>query len=235
MRIIKPSFKFEEFDAKKMLKRIESAGRVCYKSESNITDDSSENFVKMIIARGHESVLEHVGVTAKFICSRACSHQLVRHRIASFSQESQRYCNYTKKGYTIIVPPKINQQSMIEPGTYQMCWNPESRLYYLSGVTNNKIYNASIFISSVCDSIDTYNGILRASDINPEDARFVLPNAMKTEVVITANLREWRHIYRERVLNQHAQWEVQHLVRSVVSDLFNVIPEFFGDIYELPN
>ena len=98
MKLIKPYFEIlSEIDGVSILKNIERVGRTCYKSEDKITDDSAEKFVRMIIDRGHESVLEHEKITVLFVCDRGVSHELVRHRIASFSQESTRYCNYSKK------------------------------------------------------------------------------------------------------------------------------------------
>ena len=94
MKTIKPSFIFdEEISGEKLLKGIERAGRTCYKSDHKISDNSAKQFVKMIIANGHESVLEHEKITVRVICDRGVSHEIVRHRIASYSQESTRYCN----------------------------------------------------------------------------------------------------------------------------------------------
>ncbi len=96
MKLIKPSYQIMSvIDAEKLMKNIEIAGRTCYKSEDKITSSSASQFVRMLIKRGHESVLEHEKITVRFVCDRGVSHELVRHRIASFSQESTRYCNYS--------------------------------------------------------------------------------------------------------------------------------------------
>ena len=96
MKIINASYSIETpIDGAEILKRIEKAGRTCYKSEDRITEESAENFVRMLIERGHESVLEHESITVRFICDRGVSHEIVRHRLASYSQESTRYCNYS--------------------------------------------------------------------------------------------------------------------------------------------
>lgn len=121
MKIVNQSFEFMRmFDGCEMLKRIEKAGRVCYKSESNITDNSAERFVAQIIKRGHESVLEHESVTVKIICDRGVSHELVRHRIASYSQESTRYCNYSNDKFgnelTFIRPNSVKSDK------FDMLW-----------------------------------------------------------------------------------------------------------------
>ncbi|MEG0797001.1 MAG: FAD-dependent thymidylate synthase, partial [Odoribacter sp.] len=110
MKLIKPSYQIlTEINSNTILSSIERAGRTCYKSEDKITPDSAEKFIKMIIDKGHESVLEHEKLTVLFVCDRGVSHELVRHRIASFSQESTRYCNYSSEKFgceiTCIVPP----------------------------------------------------------------------------------------------------------------------------------
>ena len=108
MRIVKPSFHIEEVDGMELLKKIEKAGRTCYKSEDRITDDSALTFVKTICKSGHESVLEHEKVTVRIICDRGVSHEIVRHRIAAYSQESTRYCNYSNSKFG-------NEITVIEP------------------------------------------------------------------------------------------------------------------------
>lgn len=180
-------------------KLIERIGRVCYKSESKINSESAPKFVKGIINRGHESVIEHCSVTYKFTCSRACSHQLVRHRLCAFSQESMRYCDYSKLGFQVILPPSISEIELDE------------------------------YMISMKDAYDDYIH-LRDNGVPPEDARFVLPNASKTEVVITSNLRNWRHMIRERGLNPHAQWEIRKLFRDVLYELNHYLPVFFEDL-----
>ena len=96
MKIIEPSVELvDDFDAVAIMKKIERAGRVCYKSEGNIKDGSAEKFIRGIIKRGHESVIEHASVSFKIICDRGVTHELVRHRLASYSQESSRYCDYS--------------------------------------------------------------------------------------------------------------------------------------------
>ena len=97
MKVLKPSVSLEgDFNAEAIMKHIEKAGRVCYKSENNISNDSAEKFIRNILKRGHESVIEHASITFKIVCDRGVSHEIVRHRIASYSQESTRYCNYSQ-------------------------------------------------------------------------------------------------------------------------------------------
>lgn len=168
MKIVNQSFEFMRmFDGWEMLKRIEKAGRVCYKSESNITDNSAERFVAQIIKRGHESVLEHESVTVKIICDRGVSHELVRHRIASYSQESTRYCNYSNDKFG-------NELTFIRPNS----------------VKSDKF--DMLWVKAMSEIEKTYFEMLE-DGATPEEARSILPNSLKTEIVVTMNLREWRH------------------------------------------
>ena len=117
MKIIEPSVYLEDkIDGQAILKKIERIGRVCYKSENRITDDSAERFVKSILDRGHESVLEHASVSVRVICDRGVTHEIVRHRVASYSQESTRYCNYSKGkfGGLTFISPFFYEHDLIE-------------------------------------------------------------------------------------------------------------------------
>lgn len=165
MKIISPSFEIlTPLDGKTILKHIELCGRVCYKSEDKITDTSAAAFVAGIIKRGHEAVLEHFNITIKFICDRGVSHELVRHRLASYCQESTRYCNYSKEGFggeiTVIRP------AFLMEGTKAFaCWR------------------------GACETAERSYFSLLEWGCSPQEARSVLPNSLKTEVVMTANLR----------------------------------------------
>ena len=150
MKIISPGFEILFGIPDDILQRLELAGRVCYKSEDRITEDSAHRFVKMIVKNHHLSVLEHVSISVRIICDRATTHQLVRHRIASYSQESQRYVKY-KDDLSVVVPQKIK--------------------------VNEKAFE--IFKETI-EKIETNYKELVDSGINPEDARALLPNACKT-------------------------------------------------------
>ena len=202
IQIVKPGFEILS-TFKGLLERIELAGRTCYKSEHRITQDSADKFVRMLCKNGHESVLEHASVTVKIIGSRDMSHQLVRHRLGSYSQTSQRFVAY-KNGIEFICPESIG----VPRGTY----------YIGSGESGYKFYqDAEKTKEWVFFGVLTHRWMQgRASDyseylsylehkVKPEDARSVLPNATKTEVVTTFNLRQWRHVFRERALNPTAQ------------------------------
>lgn len=200
---------------------IERCGRTCYKSEDRITDGSAERFVRMLVNSKHESVLEHFSVPVRIGCSRACSHQIVRHRIASYSQESQRYCDYGKKGLQVICPPSIG----VAPGSYEIypdgCgWTADHCKTFARGI-------CALWLDTINDAYNTYKA-LRDADIPPEDARFVLPNACRTEIVCTYNLRMWRHVIAERGMNPKAQWEIRSIFKGIGCDLRARLPLIFG-------
>ena len=152
------------------LEAVELAGRTCYKSENKITSGSAERFAQAIVSRGHESVLEHVSASVRFVTNRGVTHELVRHRHCAFSQESTRYVRYGAEDMEFIVP------------VWWDSWAPEQR---------------NAFFRSCEEAERTYAHLL-SSGASPQQAREVLPNALKTEIVVTANLREWRHIFRLR-------------------------------------
>jgi len=176
---------------------IERAARVCYRSESKL---KSAGFISSLIDRGHESVIEHA--SASFLIediSRACSHQLVRHRLASFSQESQRYCDTGE--WEPIVPP--------------LMWSVQRR---------------EVFFAAIEHAKDAYRK-LRELGVRKEDARFVLPNAAPTRLVMTANLREWRHIISLRC-DKRSQWEIREVATKILELLHFTYPEVFADLYK---
>ena len=207
---------------------LERAGRTCYKSEDKIGDDTAEKFVRGIIKRGHESVIEHASVSVKIVCDRSCSHQLVRHRIAAYSQESQRYCDYGRKGCQVICPPDIG----VMPGTYHSEFfdNCGSLVFDENGEVDLTPTQMG-WLVTVEHCYDTYLR-LRQDKIKPEDARSVLPNAVKTEVFSTFNLRQWRHIFKERALNNHAQWQIRGIFRDLLDQFARKLPAVFGDLLD---
>ena len=184
------------------MKLIEQAGRTCYKSESKISKDSWKPFVNMIKAKGHESVLEHVSATIRIICDRGVSHELVRHRIASFSQESTRYCNYSpdKKGLIFVKP----------------FW------YSLPNVNPDKI---AYFENAMLLEEEAYNKLIELG-ATPQEARAVLPNALKTEIVATMNLRSWKHFLELR-LSPQAHPDMRIVARLIKDQLMFNFPVVF--------
>lgn len=205
MKIIKAGYEImDKIDGAEILKKIERCGRTCYKSEDKITDDSARTFVSGIIKRGHESVLEHVSFTVKFIVDRGVSHELVRHRIASFSQESTRYCNYDDDKFggeiTVIAPCFLIENT---PG-----WN----FWKISCVFSEGRYFEML-----------------GYGCSPQEARSVLPNSLKTEVVMTANLREWQHFLRLRA-SPAAHPQMREVTVPLLAELKQLIPVVFDDI-----
>ena len=196
------------------LKLIELAGRTCYKSEDKITDDSARKFVSNIIKRGHEAMLEHSILSVKFICDRGVSHELVRHRLASFAQESTRYCNYGKNKFG-------NECTFIEPFFF--------RRKGTSDRDNDTLYN--IWVDACEFSENTYLRMLELG-ATPQEARSVLPNSIKTEVVVTMNYREWRHFFKLRAarFTGPAHPQMEEITRPLLEEVKRLIPVVFDDI-----
>lgn len=196
------------------LEIIEKAGRTCYKSEDKITSNSAKKFVEMVLKRGHESVIEHVSASVKFITNRGVTHELVRHRLCAFSQESTRYVNYGGDDIQFIIPV----WSDISLGTYN----------HTKYIPTNWNKNDSIFILSCMESEERYKELLKCG-WRPEQAREVLPNALKTEIVTTANLREWRHIFKLRT-SKAAHPQIRELMVDCLNMFKKEIPVLFDDI-----
>jgi thymidylate synthase (FAD) len=208
MQAIKPYTQiYKDFDGQKVLQKIEAAARTCYKSEGKIQEGSAAKLVAGLIKSGHEAMLEHASVTVKFVVDRGISHELVRHRLASFAQESTRYCNYSKDDFgseiTFIIPDYLEYKSE--------GWN--------------------IWKESMKQAEDAYFKMLDFG-LSPQQARAVLPNSLKTEVVMTANLREWRHFFKLRALGTTGKPHPQMLEVAVplLEDMKNLIPVVFDDL-----
>lgn len=205
MKIIKPYYEIlTPIDGVQMLKHIESCGRICYKSEHKITDNSYLSFVRNIVKRGHEAVLEHSSLSVKFVCDRGISHEIVRHRLASYCQESTRYCNYSKDDFQ-------SEITVIEP-------------FYLMPHTTG--YNAW---EEACQSAERVYFKLLDFGCSPQEARTVLPNSLKTEIVMTADLREWRHFLKLRT-SPAAHPQMWELTDPLLNELKARIPVIFDDI-----
>lgn len=189
-----------------ILQRLEQCGRVCYKSEDKITDTSAEAFVRGIIRRGHEAVLEHCSFTVKFICDRGVSHEIVRHRMASFCQESTRYCNYSKDKFD-------GELTFIKP----CFWAEGTQNYY------------DWYCACRCVE-ETYLRLL-GRGVTPQEARAVLPNSLKTELVMTANIREWRHFLNLRC-DPAAHPQMREVALLLLDKLHDAVPVCFDDIWE---
>lgn len=204
MRIVRSSYSIETpIDGDAMLQRIERAGRTCYKSEDKITPDSARQFIAMIIKRGHHSVLEHEWVSVRIICDRGVSHEIVRHRLASYSQESTRYCNYSKARFgeeiTVIDPrPHLTAEQF---GHWEATIAHIERAYFW----------------------------LIEGGAAPQMARSILPNSLKTELVMTCNLREWRHFFTLRT-SDAAHPQLREITRPMLVEFRNRIPVALDDV-----
>lgn len=205
MRIISPGFEIlTPIDGPAMLRRIEAAGRTCYKSENKTTVDSVHNFIRMILSNGHETVIEHEIISVRITCDRGVSHEIVRHRLASYSQESTRFCNYSKDKFgseiTIVDPrPYLETEEMFE-----------------------------LWLVAMERAEQAYFELLELG-APPQMARSVLPNSLKTEIVMTCNLREWRHFFRLRTATT-AHPQMRQIAGPILYAFQAQIPVIFDDI-----
>lgn len=209
MRIIKAGYeiltKISEGGIEE-LQHVEKIGRVCYKSEDKITEDgeSAKKFVKMIIDRGHEAMIEHGSLSVKFICDRGVSHELVRHRLASWAQESTRYCNYGKDKFG-------NEVTFVRPFFFDE--GSEPFILWEQGVR----YAEEVYLQ------------LLARGVTPQEARSVLPNSTKTEICMTANYREWRTFFKLRTAKA-AHPQMREITIPLLKELQVKLPIIFDDI-----
>ena len=213
MRIIEPKVEFmTPINGEEILKQIEQAGRVCYKSEDKITEDSAHRFVANIIKRGHEAVLEHASFTVKFTCDRGCSHEIIRHRLAAYCQESTRYCNYSNDKFG-------NEITVIRPCFWEETpydKNRETFTFY------------DMWVQSCSEAEKKYFELIDMG-ATPQEARAVLPNSLKTEVVMTANIREWRHFFKLRC-SPAAHPQMRQIACMLLRMCKEQIPILFDDI-----
>ena len=209
-----------EEELRSQLLRIEEAGRTCYQSKSKeITIETAEQFVRMLIKRGHESVLEHSYMTVQFNnVSRGFTHELVRHRLCAFSQESTRYVDYAKEGegpdlerfkIRCIVPPDCNENEKVK-------------------IEDGRLMS----ISEMFAEYEKFYRALRKAGWPPEDARMVLPIGIKSQIVVSANFREWRHIFKLRT-QKRAHWEIRSLMGKLLKKVQKIVPAVFDDFKEV--
>jgi len=204
MKVVKQSFEvlypYSALAWEEECRLIEVAGRTAYKSEDKITEDSYKQFIEMIVKRGHEAVLEFGNMIVKFITDRGISHELVRHRLCSFVQESTRYCNYSSDKFG-------KELTFIKPGCITDAMSGEWQVS--------------------CE--DAEQSYLRqiASKVSPQTARAVLPNSLKTEIVVKANFREWRHIFRLRAISKAAHPDMRALMLPLYEQCRKECPVVF--------
>lgn len=204
MKIIKPSATLNWItpDAEKQIEKI---AKVCYQSEHTITEDSYKKFIKGLIIREHGAMLEHASASIKFICDRGVSHELVRHRMSSFAQESTRYCNYSKDKFE-------NEITVIEPDS----------------ISSN--FAAQMLWKESCETAEVCYMTMLKKGIKPEIARAVLPTCLKTELNITANMREWIHIFKLRT-DSTAHPQAREVMTMALNILFKECPVIFESLY----
>lgn len=212
MKIIPPSHTFlSEPDGTALLQRLERTGRICYKSEGKITETSYAPFLRSLLQRGHESVIEHACLSVLIVCDRGVSHEIVRHRIASYSQESTRYCNYTQDRF----------------GSQLLCIDIATGFRYdLDDPADRKKYE---LWTAAMESAERFYFQLIEAGARPEEARSVLPNSLKTEIVMTMNLREWRHFFRLRT-SRRAHPQIAEIASALLEEFASRYPVFFGDL-----
>ena len=207
MEIIEQSHQIlTPINKEEIYKLIELAGRTAYKSEDKITEDSAEQFIRSILVRGHESVVEHFNITIKFITDRGVTHELIRHRLVSYTQESTRYCNYSKLGMQFIVP---------------VFWDKHC-----------SAFNLWYIYMGECEKAYAY--LLNNLKCTPQEARSVLSNSLKTEIVCTANIREWRHILKLRT-SKAAHPQMRALMIPLLKELQEKLPVLFENLKEKEN
>jgi thymidylate synthase (FAD) len=201
MKIIKPSVELL-WATPNAIEAIERAGRTCYKSEDKITEDSANKFVEMLIKRGHEAMIEHASASLLFVCDRGVTHEIVRHRMASYAQESTRYCSYASAKFgseiTVIEPPDLTMPQY------------------------------EVWEASMNESEQSYLDLIKLG-VTPQIARGVLPNSLKTEIVVTANFREWRHIFKLRTAKT-AHPQMREVMNIAFDMLVKEFPIVFADL-----
>lgn len=209
MKVIEQYIELEDMiDRKVILNKLERAGRTCYKSENNIKEGTSERFIQNIIKSGHESVIEHVNISARIITDRSVTHELVRHRIASYSQESTRYCSYGKDKFgneLTFIKPIFDKKHNIDEEYYIQEWEKSMQ----------QIENTYLDMSN--------------KGVSPEYSRHILPNSIKTEIVATMNLRSWRNFLKLR-MSKNAHPQIRDIAFKIFNKFNKVLPEVFGDL-----
>jgi len=212
MKVIKPSVEvLTRLSGIEILKDIELAARTCYKTEDKITDESYLNFVQMILNRGHEAMIEFGFMMARIVCDRGVTHEIVRHRLFSFAQESTRYCNYNKDKFD-------NQLTFINP----CYWNQKPGEFNV--LTREKY---GIWEEQMQSAENAYIQLTNKG-AKPQEARAVLPNSLKTEIVVCGNLREWRHFFELRTAPT-AHPQMIEVAKMALEQFRNHVPLIFDE------
>lgn len=230
MRFIEPSYEVlsKDFEQELVLEKIERAARLCYKSEGFINEGSAARMVKKLIASGHEAMLEHApSLSVKFIVSRGVTHEIVRHRLFSFAQESTRYVKYGKKGkgMEFIMPPWIGREDKRTLLNKNKNWDfADFELARFSCREPN-----SIDFFEVCALAENKYEQMLERGAKPQQAREILPTALKAEIIVTGNVREWRHFFLLRC-DSSAHPQIREVAIPLYMELESYIPELWRDI-----
>ena len=207
MKIVEPYFEILHMaDGDEILRLLELAARTCYKSEDKISDGTAAPFLRRILKTGHESVIEHVSATVRLICDRGVTHEIVRHRLCSFSQESTRYANYAKAKFG-------NEITVIRP------------FFWEEGSVPFQEWKQAM---EACERV--YLNLLDGG-AKAQEARSVLPNSLKTDIVVTANMREWRHIFKLRC-GKASHPQMRQSMLPLLDEFHRRIPVLFDALYE---
>lgn len=219
MKIIEPSYRIEwpmsRDHARDMMRLIEGAARTCYKSAPD--PDRPFKVLRGCTKRGHLSVIEHSQMTVRFIANRGFTHEMVRHRLAAFSQESTRYCDYSQGKHG-------GEVTFIAPSAYgwvEGCGKLDSM-----ALEHQPLHYQ--WLTAMHQAETTYLSLLKCG-ARPEQARGVLPIDLKTEIVVSANLREWRHIFKLRTAKA-AHPQMRQLMRPLLADARTLFPVIFDDV-----
>lgn len=204
MKIIEPIIEIENVNYKRIMKNLERACRTCYRSEDKITDESYKTLLKNCINRGHESILEHEKITIQMVCDIGVYKDLTRHRIASFSIESTRYCNYGKDKFD-------NQIKFIKPVNME---------------ENTELYTEW---KEACENIEKHYIKMAKLGATPDQMRMILPHSTAALVTMTANVREWKHILELRA-SSHAHPSVEQVMIPLLIHFKENMPEIFESI-----
>jgi thymidylate synthase (FAD) len=206
MKLIKPSTEIlSTIDGDVVLKTIEQVARTCYKSEDLITDDSAKKMVSNLLKNGHEAMIEFYDITVKFVCDRGVSHEIVRHRVASYAQESTRYCNYSKDKFG-------------------------NELSFIHNDIDDMDNAGSVDYANALETIELAYFQLIKDGVAPQMARAILPNSLKTEINVKMNLREWRHFFSLRCAPA-AHPQMRELTIPLLEKMHNLVPIIFNDLY----
>lgn len=207
MKIIEPYFEILNMaEPEEIYDHLELAARTCYKSEDKISQGSSEAFLARLIKSGHESVIEHISVTVRLVCDRGVSHEIVRHRLCSFSQESTRYANYSKEKFG-------SEITVIKP------------YFWKEGGDRYKVWESAM---AACER--AYLSLIE-SGAKAQEARSVLPNSLKTDIIVTANIREWRHIFKLRC-SKASHPQMREIMLPLLAAFHDRLPVLFGELFE---